>query len=176
MLQEFIDEQKNTLEVNSEVSQEQTFEDGYIAPSKEDRRRKLMEGLKSSLYDVPQKKGWVRHFFNDVGSRIQDRLDLGWRFVEIKNPEEKRYYHFHVKGNKVNIRAGTKKDGSDLIQYLLEIPEQIYQENKFIKDEIRRKPYKDFARKAIEDSEIPEDERFAFSKFKAEGKHLQHLK
>lgn len=168
MLEDIIESQDKT--------QEQIQIGDYLAPSIEQRTKKLMQGFNKSLYDVPQRKGWTRHFFNDIATRIQDRIDLGWRHVEIKDPEEKRYYNFHLKGNKVNIRAGTKKDGSDLIQYLLEIPEQIFNENKQIKNELRKNSYKGFSKRAVDESGIPEEERLNLSGFKAVGKNFEHLK
>jgi hypothetical protein len=175
MLKDVLDDSNIIKEkINSEPNAPE-YEGDYKAPSKEERTKKLMQGLNKSLFDVPQKKGWKRHFFNDSGTRIQTYLDLGWRHVEIKDADEKKYYNFHVKGNRVNIRAGMKKDGTDLIAYLLEIPEQIFDENKQIKDEIRKETYKGFSERVINDSNIPENERLNIGGFKAVGKSFEHL-
>lgn len=66
----------------------------------------------------PKREGYHRHWFNDKPGRIMSALDAGYEHV--LDP---------ATGQKVSRPVGVSDDGSALIAYIMEIPEEWYKED-----------------------------------------------
>lgn len=92
------------------------------------RRAKYLEqgsygGFNTKLY-APQRDGYKRHWANDTGGRLDELLNRGYTFVDSKSVTGLE----SDKAGKVCKRVGSE-NGKDLYAYLMEIPEEWYNED-----------------------------------------------
>lgn len=79
----------------------------------------------------------VPRWINDVGGRIRDALEGGYQFVNDPNakigedPQQSQGM-----GSAVNIRVGTKEDGSPQMAYLMTIDRDLYEEDQAYKQRL----------------------------------------
>lgn len=92
------------------------------SPQKKRRKRASLNGLRLKL-EAPERKGYVRRWVNDDGNRVAELYDRDYEHVEDTTIQT------DGEGTRVKRRVGTKKDGSPLYSYLMEIPEKYYQED-----------------------------------------------
>ena len=112
-------------------------------------RKRIPFGSARSKMTVPQRAGFQRHFFNDVGSRIREALDAGWDFVE---DQEKKLAvgdgpvtaNTNI-GTAVSMVTGTDPQGKPQVTYLMEIREDWYHEDQEKKLESLHKSTKTIA-------------------------------
>lgn len=78
--------------------------------------------------DIPDNK--VPRWINDVGNRINEAIDGGYEFVNDPNAQvgEDPMVHRGL-GNAVNMKVGTKEDGSPQRAYLMVIDKDLYKED-----------------------------------------------
>jgi len=90
------------------------------------RRGGKILGMGSATWNRPEfkREGYVRRAFNDAKGRLQAAYDNDYEFV------------LDEAGNKIKQRGGTKEDGTDLIQYLMEKPIDWYGEDQKKKHEL----------------------------------------
>jgi len=74
-------------------------------------------GALSQKLALPQRSGYKRHWFNDVGGRVQEHLDTGWTHV------------LDPKGKPVKRTVGSGRDNKALVAYALEIPMVFWEES-----------------------------------------------
>lgn len=74
-------------------------------------------GSLSQKLAYEDRPGYHRHWFNDVPGRLEDAEKAGYKFVEDKE------------GRKVSRPVGPSETGTALIAYLMEIPEEWYNED-----------------------------------------------
>ena len=110
------------------------------APRQEDRtetgrKKRIPLGTPQAKLAVPGRKGFVRRWINDSPGRLLRAEEADWTPVidDIESEE---------KGRAVgkNALVGTKEDGSPLYAYLMEIPEDIYNEDQ----KAKQKPLDEF--------------------------------
>lgn len=82
--------------------------------SKETRRP---FGSQSQKLAYEARAGYHRHWFNEIPGRIDDAITAGYTHVEDKD------------GKKVCRVVGVNQAGGSLTSYLMEIPEEWYQED-----------------------------------------------
>ena len=90
-------------------------------PVKERRRRPNTGGHRLKLA-ASGKVGETRRWSNDDGDTIARRQELGYEFVSdtgVKTDQP---------GSRIARRVGTQEDGSPLYAYLMETPDQLYQQ------------------------------------------------
>lgn len=78
--------------------------------------------------DLPKDK--VPRWINDVGNRIKDALDGGYEFIrdpEVETGEDPM--QVQGMGDAVNMKVGTKEDGSPQHAYLMVIDKELYEED-----------------------------------------------
>jgi hypothetical protein len=86
-------------------------------------------------HDLPD--GVVPRWINDIGGRLRDAQDGGYKFVQDKNikvgddPQQSQGM-----GSAVNIRVGTHEDGSPMHAYLMTIDKDLYEEDQADKQRI----------------------------------------
>ncbi len=81
------------------------------------RRKRIHAGKRPTKLSAPERPGFHRHWFNDVPGRIQQKLEQGYTHVV---DEQRR--------NVVRI-VGETKHGTGLSAFLMEIPDEYYQED-----------------------------------------------
>lgn len=99
------------------------------------RKARIPLGVPQPKLAVPGRKGFVRRWINDSPGRILRAQEADWMPVmdEIQSQEEGRAVGRHA-------LVGSKEDGSPLYAYLMEIPEDLYNEDQRAK----QKPLDDF--------------------------------
>jgi len=102
--------------------------------SKKRRPSRRPLGVPVSKLTAPERKGYVRRWINDEENRIQLALDAGYEHV--LNEDLSVAAAEGDSGSKVNQIVGTKDDGTALVAYLMEIPEDWHEEDQIRKQEI----------------------------------------
>ena len=85
---------------------------------------------KLKLY-APEREGYRRRFVNDIGNRLAEMKALGYSFVEAEGIAT------HGPGTRINRLAGTQEGGSPLKAYLMETPDELWQQGVDEKEEER---------------------------------------
>src|SRR5579864_3236903 len=75
---------------------------GYAAYVENLRRTRIPYGATAQKLACPQRAGYKRHWFNDVGGRVQDHMDRGW--TPVNDP----------KGRPVIRTVGSARDNTPL--------------------------------------------------------------
>jgi hypothetical protein len=100
--------------------------------------RQAFGGPMSQKLALPTRSGYHRHWFNDVGGRIDEAKASGWSHVN--NPRD---------GKPLRRAVGTGRDNGVLYAFAMEIPEVFWQEEMDAKhaqakakiDDIKTKPF-----------------------------------
>ena len=95
------------------------------------RKERVPLGGKRLKMTAPDRKGYHRHWFNDVGTRLSDAQAAGYTFVHDEATLDE------TEGNEVSTRkrqaVGTQENDQPMYAYLMEIPERFYQEDQAAK-------------------------------------------
>lgn len=95
----------------------------------------LRSKMSIDAYDVPTDR--VPRWINDIGGRLRDAQDGGYKFVKDKNvkvgddPQQPQGM-----GANVNIRVGTHEDGSPMYAYLMTLDRDLYEEDQADKQRV----------------------------------------
>lgn len=107
------------------VEQTKTSDDVKDVKKAEQPRKRVPLGTRNIL-TAPKKAGFVRRFVNDKGDRIENFKDAGWNVVDentqVGDPKVGRA---RPMGSSVNPEVGSGQRA-----VLMEIPEEIYEEDK----------------------------------------------
>lgn len=99
--------------------------------TKTDRKKRIPMGGRRLKLAGPERKGYHRHWFNDVGNRVSDALAAGYTFVHDEATLD------GTEGNELATRkrqaVGTQESGHPLYAFLMEIPERLYREDQAAK-------------------------------------------
>lgn len=90
------------------------------------RRKRVPLGTPQQKLAYPQRPGYARRWFNDVGNRIHDAGQAGYEHVE--KDEDGREV-------RVSTRVGTQEGGAPMIAYLMEIRQEFYDEDQATKQQ-----------------------------------------
>jgi len=96
-----------------------------------ERRRKIREarkrlgGIQGQKLLAPKKQGFVRRWVNDEGNRLEEMLDKGYTFVE----DADAVIPTSDTGSRKSQHVGTQKSGDGLRAYLMETPQEFYEED-----------------------------------------------
>lgn len=74
-------------------------------------------GSMSLKLDYPQREGFHRHWFNDIPGRVSRAQEAGYEHVKDRD------------GKPVSRTVGTAEGGGALTAFLMEIPEEWYQQD-----------------------------------------------
>lgn len=88
------------------------------------RTARVPFGALRQKLSYPAREGFHRHWFNDVGNRIQQALEAGYAHVVGKD------------GKNVSYIGGSHPHGGALTIYAMEIPNEFYQEDQKLKQDI----------------------------------------
>jgi hypothetical protein len=117
------------------------------------RKKRGGTGKLRRKLSYPEREGYHRHWINDQKRKVQDCLDRGYMFVEKeegKHPGDPDVTNEMGQSldSRVSTLVGTKEDGTPLRAFLMEIPQEWY-------DEDRKEMYEqiDAVEKAIEQGE-----------------------
>ena len=94
-----------------------TKAEAEISEAAKPRRRRASVGGASLKLVAPERKGFVRRWFNDLGNRIADAGELAYDFVTQPGIKS------HSSDSRISRLVGTKPDGSPLHAFLMETPE-----------------------------------------------------
>lgn len=78
--------------------------------------RKPFGGMTQKLY-LPQRVGYHRHWFNDVGSRVDEAVASGWSHIKGRD------------GSPIRRTVGTGRDNGAMMAFAMEIPEVFWLED-----------------------------------------------
>lgn len=85
----------------------------------------------------PKRKGYIRRYISDIGSRLQMAELGGWVFV-LKEPDKANTDARQLPDSRVTrISKQVRSDGMPLVQYLMEIREELYNKDQKEKDKHR---------------------------------------
>ena len=101
-------------------------------------------GSQDQKLAYPQRQGYHRHWFNDTPGRISRALESGW--THVKN---------EINGNNEREVVGVAQIGGALHAYLMEIPEEWYQDD--MDDQEKLNASKEEAIKGGVQAQKPED-------------------
>lgn len=76
-------------------------------------------------------QGFYCHWINDYPGRISDAHEVGYQFVHLSEIESSPTIGAPTAdgGTKVSRRVGVKEDGTELLAYLMKIPQEWKREN-----------------------------------------------
>jgi hypothetical protein len=97
-------------------------EAGEAPTPKVERRRRPSTGGHAYKLSAPSREGETRRWVNDEGNRIANMKELGYEFVSdtaVKTDQP---------GSRIARRVGTQANGAPLHAYLMETPDQLYQQ------------------------------------------------
>ena len=97
-----------------------TTEEASVA--KTARRRRPSTGGFEYKLSAPSREGETRRWVNDEGNRIANMKELGYEFVSDTGVQTDQ------PGSRIVRRVGTQANGAPLMSYLMETPDQLYQE------------------------------------------------
>jgi len=92
------------------------------------RRKRKPLGVPASKMAVAPRKGYHRHWINDVGGRIANAIEGGYEHVMRKDVSVSGEAQ-QGQGTKVSQIVGTKEEGGPLYAYLMEIKQEWYDED-----------------------------------------------
>lgn len=92
------------------------------APELPPRRRRAKIGEFAMKLDAPQRPGFVRRWFNDNKNRIAEGEELAYDFVTDKGVKSTD------PSSRISRIVGSGENGEPLRAYLMETPEEYYQE------------------------------------------------
>lgn len=81
------------------------------------RQARVPLGTPQQKLQAPSRRGYVRRWINDMDNRIAMARQGGYEHVKEEDGSEKR------------VHVGTKRDGSPMFGYLMEIREEFYNED-----------------------------------------------
>lgn len=92
------------------------------APEPTSRRRRAKIGEFAMKLGAPERPGFVRRWFNDNKNRIAEGEELAYDFVTDKGVKSTD------PGSRISRIVGSGENGEPLRAYLMETPEEYYQE------------------------------------------------
>lgn len=92
--------------------------------------RRALDGLNSRYPQLPPRTGFKTHWFNDEKGRVNRALRDGWVFSERPGYTDKGVDLEKNPKKRIGVRVGTKEDLSDLFAYAMDIPTEIYDEDR----------------------------------------------
>jgi hypothetical protein len=114
--------------IQDEPSVESVIEQPVAAPRKITRENRKPFGSTDQKLAFPPRNGYHRHWFNDEPGRIYSAEQAGYDHVK------------GIDGKPVSRIVGTRQGGGAILAFLMEIPEEWYQEDmKRLQDEVDRK-------------------------------------
>lgn len=102
----------------------------------EGRNERMPLGKMRLSGKFPKRKGYIRRVISDIGSRLQMAESGGWAFVlkpNRTNTDGKQLPDSRV----TRISKQVRSDGMPLVQYLMEISEELYNKDQKEKDKHR---------------------------------------
>lgn len=107
------------------------------------RKNRVPAGIPGMNLDFPTREGYVRRVVKDIPGRLEKFLKGGWRFVKKDDlgTEDKNVTGLLKASTREGLDSrvsqviGTNKDRSPATGYLMEIPEELYQEDQSAKME-----------------------------------------
>lgn len=93
------------------------------------RRRRPSTGGHAYKLTAPSREGETRRWFNDTGDRIAEAKELGYEFVSDTSVKTDQ------PGSRIARRVGTQANGDAIYAYLMETPDQLYQQGVSEKEE-----------------------------------------
>lgn len=104
------------------------------------RKNRVPPGIPSKNLDYPQREGYARRVVCDRHGRLDRFLAGGWSFVQQDDLEEKASGTLKAGtregvDSRVSQVVGTHKDNRPMTGYLMEIPEELYEEDQAVKME-----------------------------------------
>ena len=104
------------------------------------RKNRVPPGIPSMNLDYPKREGYARRVVCDRHGRLDKFLAGGWSFVQQDDLEEKASGALKAAtreglDSRVSQVVGTHKDNRPMTGYLMEIPEELYEEDQALKME-----------------------------------------
>jgi hypothetical protein len=103
---------------------------------KERGGRRPMDGLNSRFPQLPERAGFRTYWFKDENGRVETALKRGWTFSERPGFTDGKFDLVKNPKKRIHIRSGTREDLSDQFSYAMDIPEDIYDEDRKAKLEV----------------------------------------
>lgn len=86
------------------------------------------DGLTSRFPNLPVRTGFKTHWFNDAKGKIQRKLEEGWEFSKRVGYKDTTVNLEEKPNTRIRCWVGTKKDGSTLYAYAMDLPLEIWGE------------------------------------------------
>lgn len=93
--------------------------EGYKAYVARLRNQRKAFGAFQQKLAYPPRAGYYRYWFNDEPGRVSEATDAG--YAHVKDPQT---------GQMVSRAVGTRREGGVLLAYLMEIPTELWEEDR----------------------------------------------
>jgi len=97
------------------------------------RARVPMNAMQQKLQVRNKRSGYVQRWFNDDHGRIAQAKAAGYEFVEDESVKAERAGSNNESDDRICFPAGTRRDGTPMNTFLMEIPEEFYNEDQLAK-------------------------------------------
>lgn len=94
------------------------------------RDRRPWDGTGSRFPQIPPRPEYKTHWFNDHKGRIEQKISLGWEFSKRAGFTDAKVDLAAHPNKRIRVHVGQKEDGSDMYAYAMDLPMEIYQEDK----------------------------------------------
>ncbi len=101
-----------------------------------DRKERIPLGTPQAKLTVPERRGFYRRWINDTPGRLLRAEQAGYSFV----PDETQGEDEEGRKMAKSALVGTKEDGSPLYAFLMELPQELYDQDQ----KAKQKPLDEF--------------------------------
>jgi len=120
------------VETEEEKPKAQTREEKRLEAARKRRETRIDPGKMTKKMSYPEREGYHRHWINDYKGKVPRALDKGYMFVEKTpglEPGDPGATSTDTGENRVSLIVGTQDGGAPLVAYLMEIPQEWYDED-----------------------------------------------
>jgi len=100
---------------------------------KQRKGRRPMDGLVTRFPVLPPRQGFKTHWFNDDKGKIERAKENGWEFSKRAGFTDGTIDLEKNPNQRIRVMVDHKADGSDMHAYAMDIPEDIYNDDRAAK-------------------------------------------
>lgn len=92
--------------------------------------RRPFDGRVTRFPTLPERQGFRTHWFNDDKGKVERALSNGWEFSKRAGFTDDKIDLQKAPNKRISVRVGTHDDGTDMFAYAMDVPIEIYQEDR----------------------------------------------
>lgn len=121
--------------MTEQIKKEQNAKQRAEQIRKQREKRGAWDGLSSRFPQLPPREGYKTHWFNDKNGRVERALERGWEFSKRAGFTDNKVDLDSNPNQRIAVNVGTKEDNSVMYAYAMDIPEEIYEEDRAVVQE-----------------------------------------